>query len=221
MNALFCHWQELCLTQHLIKPQLFSFVWFHLNFSPLSSLVIFNNFFHVIHLQSDCTRDASIFITFVPSTPFLHCSPHHAIRYLVIRWIPRGWYVCRQTWETFLISFINLSLHSSVPPSCASNRLLSHLRFSWRVADSDTELILCFNGSNLKHIHPHILKTTHVYSFARRQPIEQQSKYISKHISFNVLMPAHWSTFVSWKWSHDYRNDSVCILLTWKSPWMS
>lgn len=194
-----------------------AFAWFHLIFFPLSSLVIFNNFLHVIHLQWDSTRDVSIFITFVPSSPFLHLSPHHVIRYLVIRWIPRGWYVRRQTWKTFFISFINLSLHSSIPPSCASNRLLSHLRFSRRVADSDTEPIPRFNGSHLNHIHPHILKTTHGYSLAQRHPIEQQPNYISKHISFNMLIPAHWSTAVSWTSPHDYGHYSVRNPLTCKS----
>lgn len=185
-----------------------AFVWFLLNFFPLSSLV---NFFHVIHLQADSTRNASIFITFVPSPPFLHCSPHHVIRYLVIRWIPKGWYVCRQTWETFLISFINLSLHSSVPPPCASNRLLCHLRFSWRVAGSDTELIRHFNGSHLNHIHPCILKTTLVYLISAETAYWKTVKiYFQTHF-FNILTVCL-HTAVSWRWPNEYRNYYLCNL---------
>lgn len=55
--------------------------------------------------------------SFLAAPLFLHLSPHHVISYLVIRWIPRGWYVRREMWETFLISFINLSLPPSIHPS--------------------------------------------------------------------------------------------------------
>lgn len=133
--------------------------------------LILNKCLPVIHWQWDSTRDAAfpLLLLFLPRRlsppPFL--SLHHVIRYLVIRWIPRGWYVPRQTRETFLFSFIYLSLPPSIPPSCVSNRLLSHMRFSRRVADLETELMLCFNGSCLNHIHHHLLKHTLGYSHAQ------------------------------------------------------
>ncbi len=151
IHPFFCSISSFSLSHHS------SFVYF----VSVPHLIL-NKCLLVIHWQWDSTGDVmfpSLLLLFLPRrlSPPPSLSLHHVIRYLVIRWIPRGWYVPRQTRETFLSSFIYLSLPPSIPPPCVSNRLLSHMRFSRRVADLETELMLCFNGSCLNHIHHHLL----------------------------------------------------------------
>lgn len=91
-----------------------SSVYFH----PVSHL-IFNNFLPRHPFATEAPRETWCFhlyylCSFLAASPFLHLSPHHVIRYLVIRWFPGGRYVPRQTRETFFFPFIRLSLPVSL-----------------------------------------------------------------------------------------------------------
>lgn len=81
--------------------------------------------------------------SFCVASPLFHLSHSHVMRYLVIRQIPKG-EIHRQTRETFRFSSsTSLFLLPTGLPFCATNRLLSLMRFYQRVADLVTELMLC------------------------------------------------------------------------------
>lgn len=139
INALFSHLQDIFISQNIFQTsfiQLFfcSVSTFPPPINPILFICLVSSSI-TFSMSSICgetpqeTRSFHLYYlcSFLAAFLFLHLSPHHVISYLVIRWIPRGWYVRRQTWETFLISFINLSLPPSLYPSIPPVSLIGYL----------------------------------------------------------------------------------------------
>lgn len=85
------------------------------------------------------------------------------------------------------------------------------MRFSRRVADLETKLMPCFNGSCLNHIHHHLLQQQHTQKLTQTEDRGTKPEYWTTAKHLLICLPARRQLFSG---DHHFINYDFCWLQT-------